>query len=679
MRKQSCQPCSGHSTRRGAGGVVARRAAEIGGGTVLLGVLAAMLFSVPESWTALDHFETPRRLLWSVVACAVLASAAFRRGARQPSLHAAGGAWVAALVLWMLLRAALRASPAAEFEVLVTWLLPPLLFLAGRTLSDRACRGVATAFVAAGAAQMAVMALQRFGLDPLYPETTARIDYPPGRMLGSIGYQNQAVDAVAVGVAAFVWLRPRWRWVGVGLLAGTATLAAHRSGLAGALLGALALTAVTRRRGDATRSGFDRGALTLAAAGVLALAMVVPEMRQRIAATIRQGRELPAIRTRATMAAVAIELWREHPLIGAGPGEFALQYGPRLGKRLPIEKTHRDLQGVVMAREAHNDGLQLGAEFGWIGVALAGAAAAGLVRGVKRLPVEGPTALPSAAFLAAYFAVACATSFAWQYAVAGPAAALWLGALTRAAGEGGRHPAARWGCVAGAGLALAAAAFFGRSLAVDRSVLAIRVGSRPPEPWGGFGRQRVELGGLLATQGRWEDARRCLESARTVRWDVALLNNLGHVLAKRGDWEGALAAYREWTASGLDHGRALANEAVALERLGRFGEAGTALLRKHRLWPTDSSSEDVRRTVTLLLRGARTDEAEHLLTQFEARCAARDPQAWTAEWENLAGAVARRRGNASEALRRFRRALERSPGLESASRNLIETEPVAPP
>lgn len=615
-------------------------------GCVLLGISVF----VPPLWPTPDAFETPKTVAWCLALLLFTVAgpgrAPFFRGGRD-----IGGLAAVALLGWMLIRS-LATRPILDPIVLVGWMLPPALYLAGRALSASAARAVARTAFWIGCVQAALMALQRVGLDPLFGGTTAEMAYAPGRMIGTVGYHNQAVDLLAVcaalGMASGVGAAKI-----LGGLALVAVPTAYRAGLAGIAVGAILFRFRFRRTkakpADATvsrrRQRWGALILVLAAAALLA---AFPDTRERLGEAVRRPLETPALRTRATMVRAACAMIRDRPVSGWGSGAYAFQYMERLADLLPDHPSHRDLGSVVYAREPHNDLLHLACEFGLVGLFLA----------VLWIAAVFPDLPAAGRFLVGYWLVVSLFGFPWHDAAAGPLFGLALGLLERRDGNVAVR-AASWEF-----FPFAAAGAVGLAAAIAQ--LGADAGWWRARCW--QGRALAREGGLLAIDGRFVEAEAALIASRRIERSPEQANNLGFVKMRLRKAAEAEAVYRDWCASGIEHGKALGCLAGALEAQGRWAEAGDTLLDRHMLWPRESSDADLFRTAVLLLRGNETGKARGLIDSFRNRNG--DTTRWTAEWENLSGAVELRRGATAKARAHFLRALEMKPELESAHRNL---------
>lgn len=653
------------------------------------GVLLVFLVFVPEHLFALNYFDPPKRVVWSVLAV-FLASfwerPSSRAGRRQACI-------LFALMGWMLLRSFFRPVPFAGMEVLVGWLLPPLFFLlgAGVKLSMKGRRIFGSLLLLAGGSQAVLMLLQRFGLDPLFPSITWGMSYAPSRMIGTVGFQNQAVDAVALSCAGVLLISPSMKWLllWAGVAFPVVVLSGNRGGILG-FLSAMVITVVLYGLGVFSppdgKKRLGGTALALSAAFsvfVLAIALV-PETRERFMEIFRGFHAGPAIQSRLYMARIGLEMFFEKPWAGWGAGEYALQYLARLGALLPDEKTHVILRNVVYAREAHNDLLQFAVEFGLPGLVLLFAGLCHAALGLAREKDGDRAAISGTVCVFAYMSVASFFSFSWQSAVAGPLAGLLLGVLwthrmmehvapppppsQKKPGFVRRLPKAAL-LVVSTGVLV----FHGRNLFLN-TVVPTWVADGDTAGVENFLSNRdythlAFLGAAFAADGRYGEALRLLELAREGHSDLALLNNLGNAFSNTGQWFAARRVYAEWAATGLDHANALQNLSVAYENTGKYAEAAESLSRRMSLWPDSATVKDVNRLGVLHLYAGSPSAAEAALRTYQ--------EVWTqsegherAQMENLSGAVALSLGQTGKAEAKFREALRHDPGLESARRNL---------
>ena len=658
---------------------------------VAWGVLGIALLFVPPTSPVLNAFDPPKRVGWAILALAlVMRPRAWRCRRDAPAVAAAG-----ALVVWMAARTLLRPNPAVEIEVLFTWLLPPVLFLAahGVRFGGGAIRRLGALLLAGAYLQAALMVMQRSGFDPLFAATTEAMAYAPGRMVGTIGYHNQAVDFLLVSCVGALWVsssaRVQLAWMAP--LFAIAVLTGNRGGVlafvsaAAAALGTRAVAWLRERRRTNRQSRHPpawRAWLATIAVAVLVFSSVAvvagrlsPTLAARYSPTAEGGVRAPAVQSRLLMWRIAAEMARERPLLGWGAGEYAFQYLDRLGGTLPERKTHAILTSVVYAREAHNDPLQFLAEFGFVGLLLL----LGLVAAILR-PRPDPGAVPAGAGGVAVFVLVGMTasalfSFPWQCAMAGPMAGLILGlATTPPQTPDVPSRAARAAQIGLVATALAVLAGFGRLSFLDQTIAEVIADPEAHEEgWDDMiprfaHRHQALLGAVEAERGLYDAAIGRLAHAQSGYRDVTLWNNLGHALAKAGRWDEAATVYARWAATGIEHDDALANLSVACENAGAFPAAAAALDAKVRLWPQTTPAE-VKRLAVLFMRARDCERADRAIWRSHRRWKDADAET-VAEMENLAGSVALLAGDAERAEPLFKAALQRHPGLESARRNL---------
>ena len=608
---------------------------------------------------ASDPFELPKRLVWAALAVVL----ALPRGGsldRTPRIALAAG-W--GLAAWMLLRTAAAAhGPGAALSVpLAAWTAPLLLFLLAFRLpwSASGKRRMLFAVVGVALAEATLMLGQRFGFDPLFGPATQAIGYPPGRMVGTVGYQNQAAELLGIAfVCAVSGLRGRLvRTTVCALLAGTMVLAANR----GALL-ALAAAGAVVAAPDVFRS--RRAAVRAAAvsAVVAGFVLCVPEARSRLGELARPERSA-AVASRLWMARAAVSLWKDHPAFGAGAGAYAREYVDRLGSVLPERKEHEQLSVLVYARETHCDPLQFAAEFGLAGIALLAVFLAAAACAVRERPDRDCDGRAAAA-LFAFVGVCSLFSFTWQTSLAGPASGFLLGALTsRAAPQGQKR--------SGAGRRIAGAAARLFLPLVVAAIVASETARSLRLP--GIARSGAGLAenatGLLSA-GLANEAAVLFEAAERDAVSPAILRNHASALAAAGRWKDSLAVCERWARCGIDHGDALRNVSLCHEKLGDAGRAAAAEAERLRLFPKSCSADDRFRLAVLFLAARDPESARGVADRFRLLCKQRDSAAWTPRWDNLYGGTLLALGKRDEARLHFEEALRRDPSLVSARRNL---------
>ena len=717
--------------------------------------------------TALNYFDPIKRLLWAVLLVSIAVVGLRGRAKRQAgcegessnvvpmstpasSLQSSGettGLYsgnygslcllpAVLLVVWLIIRTLFRAHPFVELEVLMSWLLPLLLFIAGLMVRSQNGRSwFARLIVIAGLMQAVILSAQYFGYDLFFSATTASFGRDAWKMVGTIGYQNQGVDFVAI-CAAFLFIGVRSVTIRSGLfiaIAGVVWMAENRGGII-ALVAAVFVSHLmfvywtvgrSRRQtqhdclkcspgvspGNGTKdTGVDTGA-TFKIIGVSAciiailvlLSISFPSATTRFREVFQDYRNSTAVQSRLVLGQVAINMFREKPLIGHGAGEYAFQYIDRLGVVYPSEKTHAMLRATVFAREAHNDYLQFACEFGLIGMALLGFLLFAVMRALWRMRLLHPEYMIAGFFVIIYMAASSLVSFPWQTSMAGPLAGLMLGLLVGGLSqnnngspwtvrptflsENGRERSLAeplsygkyQGWPVGRCILIFASlllfAFYAQdaylNMAVPRAIEAGDI-KRAAQIIPSYAhRYQAVVGAAYVKHGDIAKADEFLTKAYSGYRELVLLNNLGNVLSKQGKWNEAQSVYEKWAGAGIgaSHATALSNLSIACEQNGKYSNAATALGYRLTLWPDQQSEKEVIRLSYLWIKAVMYQKALDCLLAREDKCrAARMPA--SAELENMIGVVYRLMGKLADAEDRFRFALKLNPGLESAIKNL---------
>ena len=407
-RKESERPA-----RANAGAIVAAAA--------LAAVLAGTALVVDTNAAA--AFDAPKRLI-ALVGTAIAAAAAFalhraEPGAARPwsegprSRRAA--LWLALAALGMTLVAALaspRRGPAldAARSIAVFALLLPLG--ASRAV-EKGRSWLIGVFLGATAVNAVVSILESRGrFQPFLLETFGDRQNT-GAYAGNVGYL--AITLALAGVLALGLLlrarKGRTRLLAVAALALFATALVvnlNLTALTSALAGAGVLLVVLHRR---------RAALPISGAVLLvglAVAGYAP-LRSRaaeIAKSARLGNWDVLVSFRGGPWAAALEMTRERPLTGFGPGTFAAEYAPH---RLAAEiRLHRRFVAPLLTSsyaETHCDYLQVFTDAGIPAGLLVLGAVACLFAAVGRRAWRSRTA--EAAILLAVLAAGAAAALTW--------------------------------------------------------------------------------------------------------------------------------------------------------------------------------------------------------------------------------------------------------------------------
>jgi O-antigen ligase len=369
---------------------------------LLAGGLCLLPFLVPYHQPPVLSFfpEWLAGALGIAAALALLAGRGFSREAALP----APALLLAAFALYLALRAAAGglAYPQASLLAALYALYAALLIQLGAQLAaahglERVAATLA-AFVLAGAlANASAGVIQYYGRPAFLEDMVAELN--GRRAYGNIAQANLYANYLALGAAslAYLWLRGRLRTAmaaaALVLIAFASALAGSRSMLLYALwLAALALLAWRMpERAAARRLG--RGALAAAAAIVLAqvavpwLNGVFESGRGAGVAERFAGPAAEAGEPRLAILAVALRVFAQAPLAGAGMGEFA---GAAFAQGLEPSLTRI----AQVWTSPHNLPLQLLAETGILGAGLVlGALVLWGVRLVRRWRAQPEPAL----------------------------------------------------------------------------------------------------------------------------------------------------------------------------------------------------------------------------------------------------------------------------------------------
>jgi len=399
-----------------------RRPRADGGAIAAAAALAAVLAgtALVVDTNAAAAFDAPKRLIAIVgIALAAAGAFAFLRGAERP--WSAGpptrraALWLAAAALTMALVAALaspRRGPSLDaMRSLAVFAL--LLPLGASRVVEKGRSWLIGVFLGATAVNAVVSILESRGrFQPFVLETVGGRQ-STGAYAGNVGYLAITLalaGVLALGLVMTVRRRSARLASGFALLLFAVALVVNLNltAMTSALAGAGVLFVVLYRR---------RAAMPMAAA-LLAVALAVAgyaPLRHRareIAAAARMGNWDALVSFRGGPWAAAVEMTRERPLTGFGPGTFAAEYVPH---RLAAEiRARRRFVAPLLTSsyaEAHCDYLQVFSDAGVPAGLLVLGAVGCLFAAVGRVAWRAKS--PEAAILLAVLAAGAAAALTW--------------------------------------------------------------------------------------------------------------------------------------------------------------------------------------------------------------------------------------------------------------------------
>lgn len=414
----------------------------------LVVVLAGTALLVDPSAHA--SFDAPKRLAaLAGASIAAVATLAFPRGSRgfretwQAMPPAARVAVVAAAgaLAWSAVSALLsprRAASLDAFRAMTLYLL--LLPLGASRAVDRGKHVLVAAFLGSTAVNAALSILQSRGVRVFRLETFGTRN-ETGAFAGNVGYLALGVAIAAILSLGIVLTARRrvHRYLAAGavcLLLATLAINRNVTAIVSVVAGAFAL--VVALFGGRSLVRIAAVALVLVA-GVFAVAPLRHRATEAISAA-RAGDwdRLTTYRTGAWAA--ALEMTRERPIAGWGPGTYASEFVPhRLTAEIRARRRYVNPMVTSSYSEAHSDYLQAFAEGGIPGGLLVIVGAGALLVAVGRRARSGGASRAEAAILIGMLVAGAAAALTW-FPLQRPISAA---PLLLAAGRGWRLAAGR--------------------------------------------------------------------------------------------------------------------------------------------------------------------------------------------------------------------------------------------
>jgi O-antigen ligase len=393
----------------------------LGFGGILLAVLAGW-FAVDAR--AIDGFLAPKFLLVEAgLAIAALAALWERTGHFLPR-NAPKLAFLAlAALAGGLLASLLSARSSASLDSLRVCALFLLALPVGASdLFARSRTGVLAAYVFGAVVNALLVLLAAFRIySPL--EVAGETEQALlGGLVGNAGHLSIALAlALATALPFLASPRPRIRVAAALfiLLAAGGILATRTLTGLGAAAAGTAVFALARLR----KRRWVLGAAALALAGSALLVSPVRVRLSRMAKAARAGDWNQVLTARGAPWLAAVEMIREHPALGIGPGNFGAEFIPaRLAAEARVRR-HLVLPGLRTNSfsEAHNDYLDL---FAAVGIP-AGLCALGAYFGLLVSLLRRSASDPEAAGIAGLLATGAVAALAW-FPFQLPTSALWL-------------------------------------------------------------------------------------------------------------------------------------------------------------------------------------------------------------------------------------------------------------
>jgi O-antigen ligase len=387
------------------------------------------------SWQGADHFRLPKELLLialAIVGSALVAAGLVLRRLHWPATLRLPAAIAGAAVGWAALSTALSTNRAMSLQALLWGASVAALFLimaASLRHVPPAWLGIAVLVPAVINATLVVLQAMEVW-NPWTFEANIPRRMMRNALLGNPNDVGLYLAAAAVfSIAMFCSFR-RWPYAAAAAVATAGLLATVTLTAIAALAAALIVMLLVAR----PRIG---AAVALIAPPLLIGALLLYEPTQArlrtLERSVRQGSWGEVMSARLPAFLAAWEMFREHPLVGTGPGTFKthyMTYYERVERRYPRAVVNAP-QATIFA-QTHNDHLQLLAETGLPGYLLVcgGMAAMAILvtrgsRGVARL-LAAPTAALLFVSMLASFPLQLAAPV-WLCVAMGGASLAWRG------------------------------------------------------------------------------------------------------------------------------------------------------------------------------------------------------------------------------------------------------------
>lgn len=651
---------------------------------ILNGIIIFLLAFLPFFYveTAYDTFEIPKRFLFAVLLMVMCVSLMWRYLSKKQTNGV--GFFVLMLPISMCIITLLNNFNAGGIYHLVVWMLPILFFYICSQLeySEKEKDWFLLVLFFCGLVQSLIMISQALGIDQIFGFVTNKEEYFPARMIGTIGYQNQAAEFLALSLSGIFFVKGKLKKYLLCLspiIVGALVLTINR----GAILGlSIAVCCVLlflfyEKIYKQHLSLHKKQKIKLSIVGTLSVLIIVlliifvDEFRTRVS-DVLDFRNSVAVKSRLYMWEIACDMIKESPVFGHGAGSYAYEYLDRLGVILPNMITHNELQSLVFAEETHNDLLQFFAEFGLSGILLLFVVC---YKSLKNALVNKSRTNNLIVFVFVFvFMLFCSMfSFSWQSAVAGPLAGMLLGVFSsdkdvQTEGyKGTKGVVALFIVVLLSSISLFVMV---KEMKYNSDVVNSPIIVNEETPCYKRGKWISIDGAAVASNKNYVLAEKILKSALEDYVDISVYSNLGNVLYKQGKYLEALQVYEKWGKTKLLHYESLRNQILVNEKLGNYKVVADLETYCFDLFNQRYSDRDVYIMAMRYLRAEQYDNGCKILIKFRTRKKQKNMPGWTAEYANLLGAFLLKNGQVVEARNFFIEALELNPNLESARKNL---------